>query len=487
VTVVTRSALDRHAKILERQPRVVRRRSARVVSRFAVLIVFDFVAFLAARAVSGVILTYAAAFFPPRFDLQTAGPLAPPGHPASLVFPVVLFAALAMSGSYARHRPLVVGLRLLTATAISSAATAVALATLIGMGNAALFAFGFGAICFLFLSASRVAAEAFTTAAWPRHRGALPAVRLATEGTTSGGSARWGDYVVVSELRLETTAPVSSVFDHVQRVLQSEGAEALIVTHDVTDAHLLALVESVLELGGRIIYPARAVPLAGFRPRLLWHGGKPFLEIGTPALRASAVLTKRVSDILGATLLLLIASPLLAMIALAVRIDGSGPVLFSQARVGLGGRRFRMLKFRTMTVGADDRKQELAHLNRSGDVRLFKIPSDPRVTRVGRFLRRWSLDELPQLLNVLKGEMSLVGPRPFFESDFTEYEDRHFRRLDTKPGITGLWQVSGRSDVVNFDDVIFLDRQYIEQWSLWLDISILLRTIPAVMRRTGAY
>jgi exopolysaccharide biosynthesis polyprenyl glycosylphosphotransferase len=465
---------------------VVRRRSVRVVSRFAVLVAFDVVAFLAARALSSVMLTYAPTFFPSRVDLQTAGPLAAPGHPASLVFPVVLFCALAMSGSYARHRPLVVGVRLLASTAIASAATAVALAALIGMGTAALSAFGFGAICFLFLSASRATAEGFATAVWPRHRGALPAVRLAAEGAT-GGSARWGDYVVVKELRLEAAAPVSSVLDYVQRVLHSEGAEALIVTHDITDAHLLGLVDSVLELGGRIIYPARAVPLAGFRPRLIWHGGKPFLEIGTPALRASAVLTKRVSDIVGGTVLLVLAAPLLAMIALAVRIDSSGPVLFSQARVGLGGRRFRMLKFRTMTVGADDRKQELAHLNRSGDIRLFKIPSDPRVTRVGRFLRRWSLDELPQLLNVLKGEMSLVGPRPFFESDFTEYEDRHFRRLDTKPGITGLWQVSGRSDVVNFDDVIFLDRQYIEQWSLWLDISILLRTIPAVMRRTGAY
>ena len=146
-----------------------------------------------------------------------------------------------------------------------------------------------------------------------------------------------------------------------------------------------------------------------------------------------------------------------------------------------------MLKFRTMRIGAEDEKLHLAHLNQSGDVRLFKIPSDPRVTRFGRFLRRWSLDELPQLWNVLRGDMSLVGPRPFFESDFAAYEDHHFRRLDTNPGITGLWQVSGRSEVVDFEDVVFLDRQYIEQWSFWLDISILFRTISAVVRRTGAY
>ena len=153
----------------------------------------------------------------------------------------------------------------------------------------------------------------------------------------------------------------------------------------------------------------------------------------------------------------------------------------------VGGRRFRMFKFRTMRMGADDEKHKLAHLNHTGDHRLFKIPNDPRTTRLGRVLRRWSLDELPQLVNVLLGDMSLIGPRPFFESDFAAYEDHHFRRLDAKPGITGLWQVSGRSDLVDFEDVIFLDRQYIEQWSFWLDVSILFRTIPAVLRRTGAF
>jgi len=146
-----------------------------------------------------------------------------------------------------------------------------------------------------------------------------------------------------------------------------------------------------------------------------------------------------------------------------------------------------MIKFRTMRSGADLEKAHLAHLNQTGDSRLFKIRDDPRTTGVGRFLRRWSLDELPQLVNVLLGEMSLVGPRPFFQTDFEAYEDHHFRRLDAKPGLTGLWQVSGRSEVLDFEDVIYLDRQYIEQWSFWLDISILFRTIPAVLRRTGAF
>jgi lipopolysaccharide/colanic/teichoic acid biosynthesis glycosyltransferase len=146
-----------------------------------------------------------------------------------------------------------------------------------------------------------------------------------------------------------------------------------------------------------------------------------------------------------------------------------------------------MFKFRTMREGADLEKERVAHLNYTGDPRLFKIPDDPRVTRVGRWLRRWSLDELPQLWNVLRGDMSLVGPRPFFPADLAGYEARHFVRLSVKPGITGLWQVKGRSAIVDFEEVVRLDREYVSQWSLWLDLRILLETIPAVFKRTGAY
>ena len=145
-----------------------------------------------------------------------------------------------------------------------------------------------------------------------------------------------------------------------------------------------------------------------------------------------------------------------------------------------------MLKLRTMIDGAEEMKPLVAHLNHSGDPRLFKIPNDPRVSRVGKWMRRWSLDELPQLFNVLRGEMSLVGPRPFPESDFTEYQIHHFKRLGAKPGITGLWQVSGRSDIVDFEEVVNLDIRYVRDWSLLLDLKILLMTIPAVIRRQGA-
>jgi lipopolysaccharide/colanic/teichoic acid biosynthesis glycosyltransferase len=162
-------------------------------------------------------------------------------------------------------------------------------------------------------------------------------------------------------------------------------------------------------------------------------------------------------------------------------------VFFSQERVGYAGKVFRLLKFRTMRTSAEEEKASLAHLNSSGDGRLFKIPNDPRITRLGRFLRNWSLDELPQLFNVLTGDMSLVGPRPFFESDLKDYLDHHFARLGAKPGITGLWQVKGRSSVTDFEEVVRLDREYIERWNVLLDLGILLLTFPAVVRRRGAY
>jgi len=160
-------------------------------------------------------------------------------------------------------------------------------------------------------------------------------------------------------------------------------------------------------------------------------------------------------------------------------------VLYTQTRCGLNGRRFTLYKFRTMCLGADQRLDEVAHLNEVNGP-AFKARRDPRVTPVGRVLRRWSLDELPQLVNVLKGEMSLVGPRPPIPAEVERYERWQRRRLSMKPGITGLWQVSGRAGIDDFSDWIALDLRYIDQWSLWLDLKILLKTIPAVIFARGA-
>jgi exopolysaccharide biosynthesis polyprenyl glycosylphosphotransferase len=194
---------------------------------------------------------------------------------------------------------------------------------------------------------------------------------------------------------------------------------------------------------------------------------------------------KRALDLGLAGLLLVAFAPVFALAALLIRLDSPGPVFFAQERVGLNKRRFRMHKFRTMAPDAESRLAQLEHLNEA-DGPNFKLEHDPRVTRAGRFLRRSSIDELPQLWNVLRGEMSLVGPRPLPLRDVGGFEDdRHRRRFSVRPGLTGLWQVSGRNDLP-FDTWMELDLQYIDAWSLGLDLQILARTIPAVLSGQGA-
>ena len=195
---------------------------------------------------------------------------------------------------------------------------------------------------------------------------------------------------------------------------------------------------------------------------------------------------KRSIDIVGATLGLALLAPILLVTALAVKIDSTGPALYVSDRVGRGGRPFRMVKFRSMRHGAQHARDHHGHLNIHDSGPIFKIRNDPRVTSVGRFLRRSSLDELPQLWNVLHGDMSLVGPRPPLPEEFGRYGNRERRRLEVKPGITCIWQVSGRSDV-DFDTWVDMDIAYIEDWSLRLDARLLARTVAAVVSRRGAY
>lgn len=197
------------------------------------------------------------------------------------------------------------------------------------------------------------------------------------------------------------------------------------------------------------------------------------------------LLAKRIVDIGVSAVTLLLLSPVMVVIALLIRLTSPGPVLFAQDRVGMNQRRFRLYKFRSMVVDADERKKELAYLNEL-DGPAFKIGNDPRVTPIGRFIRKSSIDELPQLYNVLKGEMSLVGPRPPLPDEVSKYDWLFRRRLSVKPGITCVWQVSGRSNTT-FDEWMMMDKQYVENWSLLLDFKILLKTIPAVLFGKGAH
>jgi len=197
-------------------------------------------------------------------------------------------------------------------------------------------------------------------------------------------------------------------------------------------------------------------------------------------------IVKQLIDVCGAMLLIVFLSPFLIGAALAIHFTSPGPILFRQRRCGLNGRPFTMLKFRSMGTDAEQRKMELAVLNEmTGPV--FKVTNDPRITRVGRWLRKWSIDEFPQLFNVLRGEMSLVGPRPLPVDEVERFDDpAHRRRLSVKPGLTCLWQVSGRNKICDFKEWVRLDLEYIDNWSLWLDLKILWRTVPAVLVGTGA-
>ena len=269
-------------------------------------------------------------------------------------------------------------------------------------------------------------------------------------------------------------------------ILHERRVETVVLCGAVDHDALHEVVDHAVTSGCHIFAVPPVFEVPGVSPVVVWKRGQPLVELAGQTLKAQQFLVKRAMDAAGAALGLVLLSPVFAVLAIAIKLDSKGAVLFTQRRAGIGGRPFRMWKLRTMRDGADDLKEVLAHLNHSGDPRLFKILEDPRVTRVGGWLRRWSLDELPQLWNVLMGEMSLVGPRPFFESDLDYYEIHHFGRLGAKPGITGLWQVSGRSDIVDFEEVVALDTRYIREWSLLLDLKVLLLTVPAVFRRKGA-
>ena len=226
-----------------------------------------------------------------------------------------------------------------------------------------------------------------------------------------------------------------------------------------------------------------SLKLARSRPERL--GVDTVITIYTGAMTGFPVILKRVVDVCVAASILVIFSPLFLVIAILIKITSKGPVFFVQERVGLNKRKFRMYKFRTMIPGADKMIDELEHLNEvSGPV--FKLKNDPRVTRIGKFLRKTSLDELPQIINVLKGDMSLVGPRPLPVRDYEGFDkDWHRRRFSVRPGMTCIWQVNGRSNIP-FEKWMELDLQYIDQWSLWLDLKILAKTVPAVFKKQGA-
>jgi len=264
-----------------------------------------------------------------------------------------------------------------------------------------------------------------------------------------------------------------------------EPDELVLAEAELDERTVLEVVETAHRFGVRVRLAPKTTELLVQQGEYVPGQGMPLFELRPPVLTGAEWAVKRVFDIVVSVLVAVVGLPLWLLVALAIKLDSRGPVFYLDRRIGVGEREFAMFKFRTMVSGADRLQPELEEQNEAGGA-LFKIRDDPRVTRVGAVLRRLSLDELPQVLNVLRGEMSLVGPRPLPLRDYRRLEDWHRQRYNVLPGITGLWQISGRSNL-SFDDLVRLDFYYLESWSIWLDVSIIVKTIPAVLGRRGAY
>ncbi len=297
--------------------------------------------------------------------------------------------------------------------------------------------------------------------------------------------------VVIGHLKADTSdtgivldRPLLGMVDDLEQILHSEIVDEVAICLPFAMEELIEQVALLCEQEGKVV----RMPVAPME-RLFTTGTLENIDgIGVYSLangpdRAIGLALKRLIDIVGASLLLIILSPILLLLGIAIWLDSRRPVVFRQERVGLHGRSFNVLKFRSMCVDAEERLPELRPQNVING-HAFKLERDPRITRVGRFLRRSSLDELPQLINVLRGQMSLVGPRPPLPSEVAHYDTWHRRRLSMKPGMTGLWQVRARHSS-EFDHWVAQDLEYIDSWSLWLDFKIIARTVPAVIGGSG--
>jgi exopolysaccharide biosynthesis polyprenyl glycosylphosphotransferase len=305
---------------------------------------------------------------------------------------------------------------------------------------------------------------------------------------------RWLGYEVVGALtgdatedRTTTGIPIFGNPDDAVAILNATGANAVIFAEGSfrRGRHFNEMARALEDSHAQMIVVPSLTDISAARMDVRPVAGIPLVHIEAPRARAAGHVWKRVFDVVGSSLLILLGSPILAAVAVAIRLDDRGPVLFKQVRAGLKGDPFECFKFRSMALDAEARLAQLQSLNESDGV-LFKMADDPRVTKVGRFIRRYSLDELPQLFNVWLGDMSLVGPRPALLSETERYKDHVMRRLDVRPGMTGLWQVSGRSDL-SWDDTVRLDLYYVDNWSMLQDLSILMKTFGAVVRSRGAY
>jgi exopolysaccharide biosynthesis polyprenyl glycosylphosphotransferase len=275
-------------------------------------------------------------------------------------------------------------------------------------------------------------------------------------------------------------------FSRLCQTLKRYRADTVVLSGPLDDQALALVIDAAGAAGCQLYAISRPFAVGGVESRMVWSRGAPLIALNRPGLRGRQLLVKRSLDVIVSGIGMALLSPLFAVIALAIYLSTPGPIFFRQTRVGLGGRLFKITKFRSMVLDAEAKRKDLTPKSLYNDLRLFKVKDDPRVTGLGAFLRRTSLDELPQLWDVFTGRMSLVGPRPPLPAEVDLYEEHHYTRFDVKPGMTGPWQVSGRNLITSFEEVIRMETDYIREWTLWKDLGILLKTVPAVLYMRGA-
>jgi len=310
--------------------------------------------------------------------------------------------------------------------------------------------------------------------------------RFRTDRTLGGEPVGFADDDPAKIGKRFNEVPVMCALSGIKDVIKSENiSEVIFATTQLPNQRMLDIITEceVLQVSFRIV--PGILEIIASRVDIDEVGGIPLITVTEIGLKGFNAFVKRSIDVVVSAVLLVILSPVYLLISILIKLDSRGAVFYSQERVGKDGRTFKMYKFRSMVTGADEMIPELEKMSET-EGHIFKIKEDPRMTRIGKWLRRLSLDEWPQLFNVLIGDMSLIGPRPPLPREVVKYSPWHKKRLRVAPGITGLWQVSGRS-LLPFEDMVRLDIYYIENWSLWLDVKIMFRTIPVVLTAFGAY
>jgi len=466
-----------------------RRHVIRAIRRFAVLLMADLASFYIMRALLRAVRDDAA--FGASLSSRVAEIL-----PKSLLngwqFAAALVVGLVAFGNYGQGDQRKDSRRLFFACAL---ATALPLWMTIWTRGLEVVAFQYvltSSIVWLGLIAERLLLDRVVERVAPHRRQVAPTlfVGVAGECRTAAASPAFASNsehrsIGFVDVHIPPAADSRGHIVEFASVLSETGAEAVVICGYLADDTFHDVVDAALAAKCQVLSVPRAIDVAGVQPTVLWKQGQPLIDLHRPEVAAPALFIKRIADFVGAAIGLLVLSPLLGIVSLLIKLDSNGPVFFASPRWGLHGRHIRVWKFRTMVDGALTLLDRDPNLRQAYD-REIKLRRDPRVTRIGRLLRRWSIDELPQLFNVLVGDMSLVGPRPKLFGEENRYGPLFGAILGVPPGITGLWQVSGRNDL-SYEERISLDVDYVRRCSLILDARILLQTLPVVVNGNGAH